>query len=202
MITCGCCQGPYSLRGADRFACSNHVGKGICDKSRTIPRVDLEARVLAGLRDRMMAPEIVEAITDGMYHPSMKQKMTGLEARKAELTTLLSDAPADTPDLLPSAAPIYANKVAALADALNQPDARPEATEALRMLIDKIVLTPGPERGEVFATLHGELGTILDWTDRQALGKTIKTTKPAAGATGLLVSMVAGAGFEPTTFRL
>lgn len=56
-----------------------------------------------------------------MYHPSMKQKMTGLEARKAELTALLADAPADTPDILPSAASIYARKVAALTVALNQP---------------------------------------------------------------------------------
>lgn len=242
LISCGCCGGPYALRGADRFACSNHVGKGICDNSRTIPRADLEARVLAGLKDRMLAPEIVEeamrayaqetnrlnrerrsnsdawrteltkvekqiaqiveAIADGMYHPSMKQKMTGLEGRKAELLTLLADAPADTPDLLPSAAAIYAQKVAALSEALNQPDARPEATEALRILIEKIVLTPGPTRGEVFATLHGELATILDWTARQAPGKTAKTTKPAADATGLLVSMVAGARFELTTFRL
>lgn len=32
------------------------------------------------------------------------------------------------------------------------------------MLIEKIVLTPGPEWGEIVATLHGELGTILEWT--------------------------------------
>ncbi len=137
--------------------------------------------------------QIVEAIADGMYHPSMKQKMTGLEARKAELIALLADAPADAPDLLPSAASIYANKVAALAEGLNQPDARPEAAEALRMLIERIVLTPGAARGEIFATLHGELGTILEWTQHQALGKTPKTTKPVAGATGLSVSVVAGA---------
>ena len=60
LVTCGCCAGPYALRGADRFACSNHVGKATCDNSRTIRRVEPEARVLAGLKDRMMAPEIVE----------------------------------------------------------------------------------------------------------------------------------------------
>jgi len=37
--------------------------------------------------------QIVEAIVDGMYHPSMKEKMTGLEARKEALTTLLANAP-------------------------------------------------------------------------------------------------------------
>jgi len=242
LITCGCCGGPYALRGADRFACSNHVGKGTCDNSRTISRDDLVARVLAGLKDRLMAPEmveeamrayaqetnrlnrerrsngdawktelgkvekqiaqIVEAIADGMYHPSMKQKMSGLEARKGELTALLADAPADKPDLLPNAAAIYAQKIGKLTEALNQPEERPEAAEVLRMLIEKIVLTPGPQRGEMFATLHGELGTILHWAQRQAIGRPTITNTPEAKATVVSVSVVAGAGFEPTTFRL
>ena len=242
LVFCGCCGGPYSLRGADRFACSNHISKGACSNSRTIPREELEARVLSGLRDRMMAPEIVEeamrayaeetnrlnrerrssgdawkaelvkvekqirgiieAIKAGMFHESMKAEMDTLEARKTELNTLLADAPEDTPDILPSASAIYAKKVSALTKALNRREERQEAAETLRGLIEKISLTPGPERGEIYATLHGELGTILNWTERQAIGKAVKTTKPAADATGLSLSVVAGAGFEPTTFRL
>ena len=242
LIFCGCCDGPYSLCGPQRYACSNHISKGTCDNCRTIRQDELEARVLAGLKDRLMAPEIVEeamrayaeetnrlnrerrsnddawkaelakaekqitqiveAIADGMHHPSMKDKMTGLEARKDELTALLADAPADTPDILPSASAIYAKKVAALAKALNRKEERQAASQDLRALIERIVLTPGPERGEILATLHGELATILEWTERQAIGKPAKTTKPAAGATGLVVSLVAGAGFEPAAFRL
>ncbi|MFT8418934.1 MAG: hypothetical protein ABF636_08920 [Acetobacter sp.] len=45
--------------------------------------------------------------------------MDTLEARKAELVTLLSDVPDDVPDLLPSASAIYARKVGRLTDALN-----------------------------------------------------------------------------------
>nr|WP_018067182.1 hypothetical protein [Martelella mediterranea] len=48
----------YSLRGAGRFACSNHISKGTCSNSRTIRQDELESRVLSGIRDRMMAPEI------------------------------------------------------------------------------------------------------------------------------------------------
>ncbi|MBD3848576.1 hypothetical protein IED13_23000 [Bosea sp. SSUT16] len=70
---------------------------------------------------------IVEAIADGMYHPSMKQKMSGLEARKIEPTALLADEPADQPDQLPNAAAVYAQKIAKLTEALNEPAARPEA---------------------------------------------------------------------------
>ncbi|WP_206614759.1 zinc ribbon domain-containing protein, partial [Paenirhodobacter populi] len=57
LVFCGG-GGPYSLRGADRFAYSNHIGKGTCSNSRGIAREDLETRVLAGLKDRMMSPEI------------------------------------------------------------------------------------------------------------------------------------------------
>ncbi len=242
LVFCGCCGGPYSLRGADRFACSNHISKGACSNSRTIPREDLEARVLSGLKDRMMAPEIVEeamrayaeetnrlnrerrssgdawkaelmkiekqirgiieAIKAGMFHDSMKAEMDTLEARKTELNTLLADAPEDTPDILPSASAIYAKKVSDLTKALNRKEERQEAAETLRGLIEKISLTPGPERGEIYATLHGELGTILNWTERQAIGKATKTNTPGGDLTGLSVSMVAGAGFEPAAFRL
>jgi hypothetical protein len=72
-----------------------------------------------------------------------------------------------------------------LTEALRQPEERPEAAETLRLLIGELVLGPGLGRGEIVATLHGELGTLPDWTGRQAVGKAPKTTKPAAGATGL-----------------
>ncbi len=242
LIFCGCCGGPYSLRGAGRFACSNHISKGTCSNSRTIPREDLENRVLSGLRDRVMTPEvaaeamrayaeetnrlnrerrsngnawqaelakvekdirgIIEAIKAGMFHESMKGEMTALENRKAALAALLADTPEDKPDLLPTASTIYAKKVAKLTQALNRPAERLEAAEALRMLIEKIVLTPGQKRGEIDATLYGELGQILAWTERQTLGKASKTNTPGGASSGVLVSVVAGAGFEPATFRL
>ncbi len=145
---------------------------------------------------------IIEAIKDGMYQPSMKGAMDGLEVRKAELTALLADVPDDTPDILPSASAVYATKVGRLTEALNRPEERSEAAEALRALIEKIVLKPGPNRGEIDATLYGELGTILSWIERQAVGKATKTNTPGAGLAGVSVSVVAGAGFEPATFRL
>lgn len=83
--------------------------------------------------------------------------------------------------------------MAKLTEALNRPPERPQAAEALRMLIEKIVLTPGPERGEILATLHGELRTILEWTEHQAIGKAIKNNTPGAALTGVSVSVVAGA---------
>ncbi|WP_208861629.1 hypothetical protein [Paracoccus versutus] len=138
--------------------------------------------------------QIVEAIADGMYHPSMKEKMSGLEARKQELAALLAEAPRDVPDMLPNAATLYARKIARLIEALNQPEERQEAAAPMRVLIEKIVLTPGPSRGEVYARLHGDLATILEWVARQE-GKTgTKNKTPGGIRSGVLVSVVAGAG--------
>ncbi|WP_233129145.1 DNA resolvase [Acetobacter sp. DsW_54] len=137
---------------------------------------------------------IIEAIKEGMFHPSMKAEMDTLEARKAELASLLSDVPDDVPDLLPSASAVYARKVGRLTDSLNRPEERLEAAEALRALIEKVVLTPGPNRGEIDAMLYGELGMILSWIERQAIGKVEKRNTPGAMLTGVSVSVVAGAG--------
>lgn len=228
LLVCGCCGGPYALRGQDRYACSNHVMNGSCTNSRTIAREALEARMLAGLRDRLMAPEIaaeamrtyaeetnrlnrerrssgaadhkaladiekklkeiVTAIEDGGYSRPLMARLHDLEAKQDELTERLSRAPVDIPDIHPNVAGIYRRKVERLAEALRQPQERDEAAEAIRGVIERITLTPGPKRGEIDATLHGDLGTILEWTART--GRKNKTDTPDAGVS---VSVVAGA---------
>ena len=87
-----------------------------------------------------------------------------------------------------------------LTQALNHPAERDEAATALRGLIEKVVLTPGTQRGEMHATLHGEFGVILDWLNEKP--KTVNDNTPGAYATGVSLSLGAGVGFEPTTFRL
>ncbi|WP_027513226.1 hypothetical protein [Rhizobium sullae] len=64
-------------------------------------------------------------------------------------------------------------------------------SDAIRALIDRIALTPGPKRGEIAATLHGDLGTILEWAGQ-------KQNTPGRAGAGVSVSVVAGAGFDPT----
>ncbi|WP_144865299.1 recombinase family protein [Mesorhizobium sp. J18] len=242
LIFCGCCGGPYSLRGQARFACSAHVTNNSCSNSRTISREDLETRVLAGLKDRMMAPEaaeaamrafaeetnrlnrerrssgelarvelakvdkalkeIVQAIEDGGYSRMLMDRLRELETRQEALQERMATTPEPLPDIHPNVAHIYRRKVERLAEALNHPKERQEAAEALRGLIERVVLTPGPKRGQIDATLHGELGTILEWVERQAAGKSAKKNTPRGDSSGVSVSVVAGVGFEPTTFRL
>lgn len=91
LVFCGCCRGPYLLRGADRFACSNHICKGACSNGRTIPSEDLEARGLSGLKDRMMAPEIVEEALRVYAEETNRlnrERRSGGDAWKAELAKI------------------------------------------------------------------------------------------------------------------
>jgi site-specific DNA recombinase len=75
-----------------------------------------------------------------VYTGSTKDRLLLLEKRKAELEAMKPVAP--TPRLHPNLAALYASKVAGLEEALNEPEAREQAGEALRGLVDEIRLTP------------------------------------------------------------
>jgi len=105
---------------------------------------------------------IMSAIEDGMYQPSMKTRMDDLEQQKVEILARMEDVPADVPDIHPNIAHIYKTKVAQLHDALADPELHNQAAEAIRALVGEVVLMPGDKRGEVNATLRGELMGILD----------------------------------------
>ncbi|MDA3889191.1 MAG: recombinase family protein [Allgaiera sp.] len=66
LMVCGCCGGGFSTVGRDRFGCSAARNKGpaVCTSRATITRQDLEARVLHGLKDRLMEPELVTAFCE------------------------------------------------------------------------------------------------------------------------------------------
>lgn len=203
LLECGVCGGVYGIVVKDRYGCINRHRRGTCDNPRTIRRAALEARALAGIRDRLVSPEKVEAavraytaqindanrecraqveadrqalgkveraiaglmaaIEDGMYQPAMKARMAELERQKAEIIARLSQAPASIPDIHPGIADAYRRKVAGLVETLEDPETRAEAAADIRALVGRIVLFPGDKRGEVHATLHGELMGILDF---------------------------------------
>ena len=90
---------------------------------------------------------------------------------------------------------IYRTKVIELAKALQRPESRIEATEALRGLVDAIVLTPAPGMEELAIELRGNLAAML--------GATVQKKRPSeSDDLSLQVVLVAGAGFEPATFGL
>ena len=61
LVRCGRCDGPMSVMGANgRLGCANHIERGTCDNPRTILRDRLLGRVLAGIKERLLAPDLVD----------------------------------------------------------------------------------------------------------------------------------------------
>jgi hypothetical protein len=75
-----------------------------------------------------------------------------------------------------------------LGEALNDEHTRTEAAGCIRELIEEIRLVP--EKGRLRIELFGELAALINLAGGRPRGK------------GAQVTLVAGVGFEPTTFRL
>ncbi|HEY0123232.1 MAG TPA: recombinase family protein [Rhizobium sp.] len=59
LLTCGCCGGKVGIITPNRYACLNHHRRGTCDNGRSITRDRIEARVLIGLKERLVSSEAV-----------------------------------------------------------------------------------------------------------------------------------------------
>ena len=94
--------------------------------------------------------------------------------------------------LHPNLATVYKQKVGHLRDALNEPSTRIEAANILRGLVDEIRLIP--EAGELRIHLIGQLAALFSMAQNDL--------RPGPTKTGPQVTLVAGIGFEPMTFRL
>lgn len=114
---------------------------------------------------------------------SIKDELLSLEARKAELQSRL-DAP-EMPELLhPHMAHVYREKVGSLCLALESEESRVGAVEAIRALIEAIVLEPDGDKLKI--TLKGDLAGMLS-----AAGDTKRS--PDTGDLMVQIKLVAGA---------
>ena len=230
LLRCGACGGGYTIGRPGKYGCSAHREKGTCTNGQQISADILDARVLAGLKDNLLAPQflrefitafraelarlrkgqidnrpnlkarlanidarigrIVTAIADGTDSPAMRQQLMDLEARKVELARALEVAP-DAPviDLHPHLPDLYRKRVEALETVLRSGEPlEGEAVGLIRSWIDRIVLTPGEDRGDMTIEVYGEPAAVL----------ALATGDPTHAQLGV-IKVVAEEGFEPPT---
>ena len=145
---------------------------------------------------RLQIDRLVDAIAEGTPAVRIKDKLGELEARRLQLEGQLDTAVAPAPRLHPNLAEVYRRRVQDLSAALAQEDAA-AARDLVRSLVEAITLIP--EQARLRIEVRGELGAIL----RLAEGaRTAGSADPRTGTLCDQVKMVAGVGFEPTTFRL
>jgi hypothetical protein len=155
-------------------------------------RIDHAKTELAGIERRLR--KIVDAIAEGVPARALKEELLALEARQDELRSLLAASEPDRPLIHPNLAEAYRRKVAALHEALADETSRAEAMELIRSLVEAIVLVP--QDGSLRVEVRGELAAML------ALAAGSKQPGLSDRADAEQIKMVAGVGFEPTTFRL
>ena len=133
-------------------------------------------------------------LSDGVYHPSIKERMDRLETRKQESQAFLSDAEEPPPLLHPEMANFYRTQASQRYEALQEETEakRLKAGGTIRSLVKEIILTP--ENGELQIDVRCDLSGIL--------AVSLKSKNPTARVGTSQVEMVAGARFELTTFRL
>ena len=153
---------------------------------------------------------IVQAIKDGVPASMIKDDLVRVSARLEELAALTeneSDEP--RPLIHPTMSRRYRSEIEALTKALSDGKAA-EAREQVRGLIEKIVLSSKDGEDELSIDLYGDLAGILRIaTEDKAMkdkGKIEKRLEAMAVNDNdnfePSVQLVAGAGFEPTTFGL
>ena len=146
---------------------------------------------------------IVDAIADGTPARQLRQRMEDLEAERARIEERLSAMDAEMAEVPavphPRIAEAYRRRVEGLETLLGEEGSEAlEALELVRGLIERIVIVPDVSAPNgVWLEISGDLARLLVLSERG------QQKAPAAIAVGACqLSVDAGTGFEPVTFRL
>jgi site-specific DNA recombinase len=157
--------------------------------TREMNRLRMEYRASLSAAEReierieVRRKKLIEMVMNGVAPSEVKDELNANAAKREELKATLAAADAPPPLLHPKMAGLSRQKVTALAEALEHPETRTEASEALRGLIDAIVLTP--DQGELQIELRGNLAAML--------GAAQNAKRSPEGDLSLQIAMVAGA---------
>ncbi len=246
LVRCGLCNGIMAITSSGgRLGCANRHERGTCTNGRTILRDRLLPRVLAGLKHRLLTPELVahfveeyvaavreanqtrlasrsrlaaemskverqgrnllDLIKEGHGTAGMVPELRFLELRRDDLAGQVRAAEVDdpVPTPHPNLPDEFRRKVANLEQALQDPEAAAAAAQALRSIVDAIVVHPEAARGEVSVELRGDLVAFLALSEPGGQTASRTTVLPlGVRRSAVLGTLVAGTGFEPVTFRL
>ncbi len=232
LYECGDCGGPFVLRTRIHMGCSNRYERRTCDNARNVNVIDMEERILRGVKEQLLAPDVIRAAIEAYRNERAKLQRGELRQRRlldrqladitsrirrliraieegAEMTPLIArlkdlqnqesefraelealDDPAKV-EMHPNIAARYAALVEHLQSALASGDpGAEEAFDLVRRLVRRIVVRCKPGRRTPYELeVYGDLAIL---TGQNETGTNARN----------FGELVAGVGFEPTTFRL
>ncbi len=135
---------------------------------------------------------VLTAVEAGKARDYLMERLEKLGGRRDEIRAELAETQeALPPKLKASMVDLYAEKAANIVDTLTQMRDETAMREAIRQLIEKVVIRPTPGRERLEMDLHGRIAGMF----------TLEAVK-REGEPHVQIAPIAGVGFEPTTFRL
>lgn len=228
LVFCGCCGASMIVIRGDWLGCSASRNRATCANRRTIRVSQIQTRVLSAIQAYLLAPDIVQTAADayqaerdrlakeqlrnsreldcdlasidkkinalialmekGGDPETLATRLNALAAERRELQRRIPKLQSNIVALRSDATEIYIDTVRQLSFATGSPeDANRQAQQLVRELVERIDATPDADpKKRMRLELAGNLGVLLE--------------EPAQTPTAMAV--VAGAGFEPTTFGL
>lgn len=162
LVRCGVCSGAMTLKGG-KLVCSTRAERGpaVCTNGKTIDARTVEGRVIAGVRDRLLAPDAVEAAVRACHaelqaearatardRAEIERDLAAADRRLQRATDAYLDGAMDVVAYKAAAEPLRAKKAeleARLAEADAPPvlSVHPQAAAQYRQLVE--TLTEGLE---------------------------------------------------------
>ncbi|MEJ1161450.1 recombinase family protein [Prosthecomicrobium sp. N25] len=139
-LRCGACAGVYSVIGLNRFGCASHHRQGVCDNAITTRRDEIEARVMVGLKERLLAPDLLV-----IFIEEVRKAIESARRTKGEQTAACERDLADVRRKI-------ANLVTAIEDGLYEPSFK-DRLATLRSQETDLQSRREPNDGQVLALL-------------------------------------------------
>ena len=135
LVNCRQCGSHYASIGRDYLACSAARGSGTCSNRQSLRRAALERIILDGLRQRLMAPELVEefvraaqteinqlrrddeVVREVKKRELVQQRLDELEGRRVRLEQEIATEASPPVRLHPKLAQVYRRQLNGLIDA-------------------------------------------------------------------------------------
>lgn len=135
----------------------------------------------------------VDALLGEAPSRALRERLAALEAERDEIEAAIANVVPTVVEFHPNAANAYRDKVRDLKKALAEADedSRAAANEAVREIVEKVVVHPQGRYKPVEIEIHGQLAALLTISERAAIA--LDESREA---------LVAGARFELATFRL
>jgi site-specific DNA recombinase len=197
LVRCGACGGGYIQVGKDYLGCAAHRNKGTCSNKKTVRRDRLEAAVLDGLKNHLVDPDLVKSFCDEFVAETnriRRVQASSADTQRRELAGLESG-------------------IRNILEAVKSGMCNASLKEELDALEIRKVKLEGELRSlEVDASappiLHPALADVYRHKV-DLLNEALLKEETRIGAIDILRSLIeqitvvlAGVGFEPTTFRL